>query len=216
MMLSPKLWEQEVFALLLAEGRITEDVVANMRSWKHSGFSVDQSVRLEAGDQEGIQRLIQYFLRCPFSQARMIEVTVAGKVIYKTEHNTVGRFPEPGDQELLAGPSRNFQVFEPLGFLAEVTQHIPDAGERGLEANHLFPCADSSRLRQSTRLWRRHVFTTPSHCHTVPPSAVRSAVGCLVAWRPGRGDGGIRAAPPYTGSQRFRDPDPANRRPDPH
>lgn len=37
------------------------------------------------------------------------------------------------DQEvsalLLAGPSRNFQVFEPLDFLAEVTQHIPDAGE---------------------------------------------------------------------------------------
>ena len=124
-----KLWEQEVFALLLAEGKITEEVVANMRSWKHSGFSVDQSVRLEAGDQEGVQRLIEYFLRCPFSQARMIEVTEAGKVIYKTEHNAVGRFPEPGDGELLAGPARNFQVFDPLDFLAEVTQHIPDPGE---------------------------------------------------------------------------------------
>lgn len=124
-----KLWEQEVFALLLAEGKITEDVVANMRSWKHSGFSVDQSVRLEAGDTAGVQRLIEYFLRCPFSQARMIEVTEAGKVIYKTEHNAVGRFPEPGDEELLAGPSRNFQVFDPLDFLAEVTQHVPDPGE---------------------------------------------------------------------------------------
>jgi len=30
----------------------------NIRSWKHSGFSVDQSVRLEAGDRAGIQRLI--------------------------------------------------------------------------------------------------------------------------------------------------------------
>jgi Putative transposase len=81
---------------------------------------------LEAGDAQGIQRLIQYFLRCPFSQARMIEVTEAGKVIYKTEHNAVGRFPEPGDEELLAGPSRNFQIFDPLDFLAEVTQHIPE------------------------------------------------------------------------------------------
>jgi hypothetical protein len=124
-----KLWEQEVFALLLAEGKITEEVVANIRSWRHSGFSVDQSVRLESGDQEGVQRLIQYFLRCPFSQARMIEVTEAGQVIYKTEHNAVGRFPEPGDGELLAGPSRNFQVFAPLDFLAEVTQHIPAPGE---------------------------------------------------------------------------------------
>jgi hypothetical protein len=59
----------------------------------------------------------------------MIEVTDAGKVIYKTEHNAVGRFPEPGDDELLAGPSRNFQVFDPLDFLAEVTQHVPDPGE---------------------------------------------------------------------------------------
>ena len=41
----------------------------------------------------------------------------------------MGRFPEPGDEELLAGLSRNFQVFDPLDFLAEVTQHIPDAGE---------------------------------------------------------------------------------------
>jgi hypothetical protein len=40
----------------------------------------------------------------------------------------VGRFPEPGDEELLAGPSRNFQIFDPLDFLAEVTQHIPDPG----------------------------------------------------------------------------------------
>jgi hypothetical protein len=47
--------------------------------------------------------------------------------------NTVGRFPEPGGDELLAGPSRNFQVFDPLDFLAEVTQHVPDPG------SHLVP-----------------------------------------------------------------------------
>jgi hypothetical protein len=75
-----------------------------------------------------VQRLIQYFLRCPFSQARLIEVTEAGKVIYNTEPNAVGRFPEPGGEELLAGPSRNFQIFDPLDFLAEVTQHIPNPG----------------------------------------------------------------------------------------
>jgi hypothetical protein len=54
-----------------------------------------------------------------------IAVTQAGKVIYKSEHNAVGHFPEPGDGELAAGPSRNFQVFDPLDFLAEVSQHIP-------------------------------------------------------------------------------------------
>ena len=70
---------------------------------------MDQSVRLEAGDQEGVQRLIQYFLRCPFSQARMIrlgpgratagqvEVTEAGKGISKAEHHAVGRFVTRSD-----------------------------------------------------------------------------------------------------------------------
>src|SRR5512139_3508484 len=59
----------------------------------------------------------------------MIELTEAGQVSYKTEPNAVGRFLEPGDEELLAGSSRNFQVFDPLDFLAEVTQPIPDPGE---------------------------------------------------------------------------------------
>jgi hypothetical protein len=70
--------------------------VANPRFWRHADFSVDQSVRLEAGDQEGVPRLIQYFLRCPFSQARMIEVTDAGKVIYKTEHLPAPRLRPAG------------------------------------------------------------------------------------------------------------------------
>ena len=59
----------------------------------------------------------------------MIEVTAQGQVIYKTGDNRLGRFPEAASQDLLAGPKRNFQVFDPLDFLAEVTQHIPDPGE---------------------------------------------------------------------------------------
>ena len=86
-------------------------------------------MRLEAGDGEGSQRLIQYFLGCPFSQARMIEVTEEGKVLYKTGDNRLGRFPEAASDDLLPGPKCNFQIFDPLDFLAEVTQHIPEMGE---------------------------------------------------------------------------------------
>jgi hypothetical protein len=167
-----KLWEQEIFALLLAEGKITEEVVANIRSWRHSGFSVDQSVRLEGGDQDGIQRLIQYFLRCPFSQARMIEVTDAGKVIYKTEHNAVGRFPEPGDDELLAGPSRNFQVFEPLDFLAEVTQHVPDPGEHLIRYYGWY-----SNKTRGQRAQRQPSATTGTAAPARPPTAREARKG---------------------------------------
>ena len=59
----------------------------------------------------------------------MIEVTGEGKVIYKSGNNRLGRFPEAASEDLLAGPKGNFQIFDPLDFLAEVTQHIPDAGD---------------------------------------------------------------------------------------
>ena len=92
-----KLWEQEVFALLLAEGKISEDVVANMRSWKHSGFSVDQSIRLEAGDQEGVQRLIQYFLRCPFSRPPT-RITARKEVCIRRQDSSHGRQGKRGQR----------------------------------------------------------------------------------------------------------------------
>ena len=39
------------------------------------------------------------------------------------------RFAEPDREDVAVGASRNFQVFEPLDFIAELTQHIPEKGE---------------------------------------------------------------------------------------
>ena len=84
---------------------------------------------------------MQYFLRCPFSQARMIQVADEGRVIYKTGDlpaprlrqagNRLGRFPD----DLVAGPKRNFQIFDPVDFLAEVTQH-PRSPWRAMVGRH--------------------------------------------------------------------------------
>jgi hypothetical protein len=49
-----KLGDQELFALLLAEGKITEDVVQNIRSWQHSGFSVPLPSYPLSGSKEQI------------------------------------------------------------------------------------------------------------------------------------------------------------------
>ena len=119
-------WREAVFSLYLAEEKITPEVVENMRSWPHSGFSVDQSVYLPAGDTAGIERLIGYMTRCPFSLSRLVKVTETGQVVYKAEKDACRRFPD-GDG-LRSGPSRNYEVFDPLDFLAEFTQHIPPKG----------------------------------------------------------------------------------------
>ncbi len=41
-------WQEAVFSLYLSEGKIEPEVVEDMRSWEHSGFSVNQSVLLSA------------------------------------------------------------------------------------------------------------------------------------------------------------------------
>ncbi len=124
-----RLWEDNVFRLLLDAKRIAPDVVSQIRSWRHTGFGVDRSIRLEAGDRSGIQRLAQYMARCPFSLARVVRFTRTGQVIYRAEKQHPQRFPGPASADLFGGIARNFQVFQPLDFLAELTQHIPNQGE---------------------------------------------------------------------------------------
>ncbi len=99
-----------------------------MRSWPHSGFSVDQSVFLAAGDRAGIERLVQYMTRCPFTLSRLVEVTSSGEVVYKAEKDACRAFPDPDDDGLGRGVKRNFQILSPLDLLAEFTQHIPAKG----------------------------------------------------------------------------------------
>ena len=129
-----RLWENKVFQLLLDQGRIEPELVEQMRSWRHSGFNVDRSVHLQAGDTAAIERLAQYMARNPFSLSRIIRITQSGKVLYKAERDHIHPFPEPASPDLFGGVARNFQVFEPLDFLAELTQHIPNKGE------HLVRC----------------------------------------------------------------------------
>ena len=90
-----------------AEDKIEPELVENMRSWEHTGFSVDQSVRLPAGDQTGIERLIQYTTRSPFSSSRLVKVTETGQVIDKAEKSSCGSFPEATGDGMQAGPKRN-------------------------------------------------------------------------------------------------------------
>ncbi len=122
-------WQNKVLELFVAAGKIDPETVDQMRSWRHSGFSVDDSVYIAPSDSAGLQRLAEYILRCPFSLSRVVRLTDDGSVIYRAEKDHCRRFPGPASADLRGGPKRNFQVFSALDFLAEVTQHIPNKGE---------------------------------------------------------------------------------------
>ncbi|MHC5008281.1 MAG: transposase, partial [Planctomycetota bacterium] len=121
-----RLWQKKVFDLLLMRGKIDQALVTQMLGWQHSGFDVNFAVRLGPDDGAGRERLAQYMLRCPFSLQRLIRLTAEGKVIYLAEKNAPHRFPNPASPDLFGGVARNFQVFDPLDFIAELTQHIPE------------------------------------------------------------------------------------------
>jgi hypothetical protein len=122
-------WRERVFRLLLDEHKIDEATVGSMREWEHSGFSVDTSVRIEANDQAAMARLVGYIARCPVSLARMITRTDDGRIVYRASQAKCWAFPRSGEQTVMEGIPRNFEVFEPLDFLAEMTQHVPNKGE---------------------------------------------------------------------------------------
>ena len=144
-----QLWEDRVFALLVKEERITEDVGEDMRAWDHSGFSVDQSVHLPAGDRAGIERLVQYMMRCPFSLARMIKVTEDGTVLYKSEKQHCRPFPDAKSATLRQGTSRNRRP----GMAG---------GRRGRR---------SRPQPRRARSWRRRAISRSSPCSTSLPSS---------------------------------------------
>jgi hypothetical protein len=126
-----EVWRTKVFALLRNAGCINSRAVWVMRSWKHSGFSVDRSVRIHGSDRQAVDRITQYMVRCPFSLERIVRVTPEGNVVYRTENAECRPFAFEA-REGNGKPTtvvRNFELFEPLDFIAEVTQHLPNPGE---------------------------------------------------------------------------------------
>lgn len=51
-----------------------------MATWKHTGFSVDASVRISPGDKEGLFRLLRYMARPPLAKERLAYDRATGTV----------------------------------------------------------------------------------------------------------------------------------------
>jgi hypothetical protein len=59
------LFRQKVFRFLLREELITPERVELLMSWRHSGFSVHNSVTLAPGDHKAVEALTRYMMRPP-------------------------------------------------------------------------------------------------------------------------------------------------------
>ncbi len=108
-----KLFRGKVLAFLTREGLLSDERVRLLMGWNHnSGFSVDDSVRIEPEDKKSMERMARYILRPPLSLARMKYADGSDEVMY--EHKT--RNGQPGPEER----------FDALDFLARVISHIQE------------------------------------------------------------------------------------------
>jgi len=100
----------------LPGGLLTEERTELLLSWRHTGFSVHNRVRVEPEDQPAVERLARYIMRPPISLER-IRWDGDGEVFYQPKGGHDGRARPPGDVA---------EAFDPAEFLARVIMHIPE------------------------------------------------------------------------------------------
>jgi ribosomal protein S27E len=122
--LSPKpkdlqdLFRYEVFKMLKAEGKITDAVIENMLSWRHSGFNVYCGPAIWPHDEDALENLAHYIIRAAFSQERMT---------YIAEHESSDGIAKVTYQ---SKDGKTSKTFDGLDWLAQLTTHIPDKNEQ--------------------------------------------------------------------------------------
>jgi hypothetical protein len=109
------LYRHKVIRLLRGEGLLTDERTRLLLSWRHTGFSVHNRVRVEPEDGAAVERLARYIMRPPISLERL-EWDGVGEVRYRGK----------GGQDGAARQGDAPEGLDAAEFLARVLMHIPE------------------------------------------------------------------------------------------
>ena len=137
-------FRRRIIQYFLKTKRIDKNKANNLLSWKHSGFSIDNSVMLYSNDKTARESLAQYMARYIVSLKKLIYEPVKGKVLFYTKYNSY--FKE------------NLKIFSGEDFIAELVQHIPPPRMRLIRYYGLY----SSRSREKWKEWEHISRHAPS------------------------------------------------------
>lgn len=155
------LCRHKVLSFLKDEGLLSEERLALLLSWqRHTGFSVDSSVKVEPEDGAGMERLARCMMRPPLSLARMNWTEGAREVAYTLKPKE----GQPGAQERL----------DPLDFLARLLAHVP---EPRLHLAHYYGWYSNVSRGRRHKGKDANLATTPSRWHEadgLPPAERRA------------------------------------------
>ena len=127
-----EVFRRRVFALLVDRKVLNDLFARNLMSWKHSGFSIDNSVRIL--DHNTQESLSEYIARPPISLKKIRYEPFKGRVLFHTTYSEY--FKE------------NVHLFDALVFLAELTQHLPSKGMRLIRRYGLYASRTKGRWKK--------------------------------------------------------------------
>jgi len=122
-----EVFRRRVIEMLMGRGLLKEDLAENLLSWRHSGFSIDNSVRIF--DDQTRENLAEYMARPPLSLKKIRHEPFKSRVLFHTTYSQYFK--------------QNVKMFEVLDFIAELTQHIPPKGVQLIRRYGLY----SSRIK---------------------------------------------------------------------
>ena len=109
-----EIFRHKIFKILLLKGKITQELVDMLMSWRHSGFNVFCGPRIQPGEEDAMENLARYIIRASFSQERMTYSHEDSKVVYRSKD---------GKEE---------KIFDAIEWLAPTKSgcsHVPKKGE---------------------------------------------------------------------------------------
>ena len=80
-----EIFRHKVFKVLLSKGKITEELVGMLMTWRHSWFNVFCGSRIYPRDETAMENLDRYIIRASFSQERMRYAEEESQVLYRSK-----------------------------------------------------------------------------------------------------------------------------------
>ncbi len=130
------LFRHKIIQLLKTQGILSDERIELLLSWRHTGFSVDNSITVYPSDEQGLERLARYMIRSPVNLQRLNYLPQTQQVLYQANKGH--------DQQ-------DSEILDSMEFLARVLMHVPVLNKPyiryyGIYSNrsHLKPRKDST------------------------------------------------------------------------
>ena len=111
------LFRHKILQMLKKHGLLSDERINLLLSWKHTGFSVDNSVTVYPSDEQGLERLSRYLIRSPVSLQRLHYFPETQQVLYQAKK---GHDREPSE------------IIDPMEFVARVLMHVPESNKNSV------------------------------------------------------------------------------------